>query len=94
MKAVEIGMTKDEVIQIVGEPGRIVEDNFEGVSLIYLFYDPPVINASTIPRIIICKETELVVEVLIDDDKPELNKKANSSDLCNSAKIDSSENSN
>lgn len=89
MKSVEIGMSRDQVIQIVGEPGRIKETVFEGVPLIYLYYDPPVVNASTIPRITLCKETGLVVEVLIDYDNPKLNKKANSYDLCTSPQTNS-----
>lgn len=90
MKSIEIGMTKDEVIQLLGEPPDIGEGKIGDVTLIELTYPPPRGSADSVfPTVILCKETELVVGVIIDESSESYNKRASSYELCRSKKMDS-----
>ena len=85
MKTIEIGMTKDEVIQILGEPPSINEGKIGDVILVSLVYPPPIGSADSVfPTVIICKETELVVGVIIDESGESYNKRVSSYELCKS----------
>jgi len=90
MKTIELGMSKDEVIKILGDPPSINEGKIDDVILVSLVYPPPRGRADSVfPTVIICKETELVVGVIIDESRESYNKRASSHDLCKSTKEDS-----
>lgn len=67
IKAVELGMSEDEVIKILGEPPKRFEYELDGVLYVALLYEAPSRLDSTAPSVVICKETEVVVKVIVDD---------------------------
>ncbi len=67
IKTIELGMSKNDVIKILGEPRKTLEYELDGILYIDMLYEAPSRLDSTAPSVIICKETELVVEVIVDD---------------------------
>lgn len=90
MKTIELGMSKAEVIKILGNPPDIGEAKIGDVVLVELTYPPPRGSVDSVfPTVIICKQTELVVGVIIDESRESYNKRASSYDLCKGTKEDS-----
>lgn len=67
IKKIELGMNKNEVINILGEPSKIIEYKKDGIVYSAMLYDPESRLDSTPPSVVICKESELVVRVTVDD---------------------------
>lgn len=81
IKTVELGMNKKDVIRILGEPRKILEYELDGILYIDMLYEAPSRLDSTAPSVILCKETEVVVEVVVDD-SGKYDKKSKSPDPC------------
>jgi len=67
IKTIELGMSKDEVLRILGKPPKELEYNYEGISHIAMLYEARSESESTSPSIILCKETQRVIRVIVDD---------------------------
>ena len=67
MRRIELGMHKNEVVNILGEPRNIFEGELDGISYIVMYYEPPSRYSSATPNVKIRKDNELVVEVIIND---------------------------
>jgi hypothetical protein len=81
IKTVELGMNKKDVIRILGEPRKILEYELDGILYIDMLYEAPNRLDSTAPSVILCKETGVVVEVIVDDSGKH-DKKSMSPDPC------------
>lgn len=81
IKTIELGMSKDEVIKILGEPRNKVEYKENGQLYIAMLYEPSDDLDSTGPSVSICKETEVVVQVIVDD-SGKYDKRSSSSNPC------------
>lgn len=83
IKTIELGMTKKDVIKILGEPRNTNEYELDGRYYVAMYYEPPSRLDSTTPSVIICKETEVVVKVIVDDSGKH-DKKSESPNPCES----------
>jgi outer membrane protein assembly factor BamE (lipoprotein component of BamABCDE complex) len=67
IKTVDLGMSKDEVIKILGEPFNVLESERNGILYVEMIYQPPSRIDSIYPTVLICKETGKVIAVIVDD---------------------------
>jgi len=86
IKTIELGMSKNEVIKILGEPRNIVEYKEDSVPYIAMVYDPPDNLDSTSPSVSLCKETQVVVQVIVDD-SGKYDKRTKASNPCEPSNI-------
>ena len=67
IQTIELGMTKEDVLEILGKPLSQGEHEWDGVQYVVMTFKALSADASTIPSITICKETGVVVKVIVDD---------------------------
>ncbi len=80
MKNLQLGMNKDQVIEIMDQPLLIKDYSIGGHGFIVMIYEEK-FAASTIPQVVLCRENELVVEIIIED-TGKFNKRISSPNPC------------
>jgi len=67
IKTIEIGMGRSEVIEILGERDSHYEYEDGESAYLSLSYTHPIVNASMVPSILMCRDSEIVVGVTLDE---------------------------
>lgn len=67
IKQIELGMTKNEVLLVLGEPINELEYKKNGAEYVSLIYEARNRGDSINPTVVLCKNSLRVIAVIVDD---------------------------